>query len=112
MSLLIAVFILREGLMNSIPDQFRPYRKNPSVACTELDDGAVLLHLDTKYYFNLNETGLRIWQIMEECHTHSEIAGKLVDEYDVDVERAKKSVAGLMGELEKEKLIIPLSGDG
>lgn len=92
--------------MNAIHDHFRTYQKNPSVACTELDDGAVLLNLDTKYYFNLNETGLRIWQIMEEFRTPVEIAGKLAREYDVDLERAKASVVRLLGELEKEELII------
>ena len=92
--------------MNITHDQFRTYQKNPSVVCTELDDGAVLLNLDTKYYFNLNETGLRIWQIMEEFRTPVDIAGKLACEYDVEVEKAKASVLRLLGELEKEELII------
>jgi hypothetical protein len=92
--------------MKSMPDQVRRYRKNPSVACTELDDGAVLLNLDTKYYFNLNETGLRIWQLIDEGRNPAEIAGKLADEYNVDIERAKDSVARLLGELEKEELIM------
>ena len=92
--------------MNKINDRSGKYQKNPSVVCTELDDGAVLLNLDTKYYFNLNETGLRIWQIMEEVRTPVEIAGKLAREYDVDVERAEASVVRLLGELEKEELIM------
>lgn len=97
--------------MNTRPDQFRAYRKNPSVACTELDDGAVLLHLDTKYYFNLNETGLRIWQMMEEDKISAEIAEKLAGEYEVDVDQAMASVVRLLGELEKEGLIMPLQGE-
>ena len=92
--------------MNPIHDHCRTYQKNPSVACTELDDGAVLLNLDTKYYFNLNETGLRIWQIMEDSLNSIEIAEKLAGEYDVDLENAKASVLRLLGELEKEELII------
>jgi len=92
--------------MNPRHDHCRTYQKNPSVACTELDDGAVLLNLDTKYYFNLNETGLRIWQIMEDSLNSIEIAEKLAGEYDVDLENAKASVLRLLGELEKEELII------
>jgi hypothetical protein len=91
-------------------DEFKTYQKNPSVVCTELDDGAVLLNLDTKYYYNLNETGLRIWQIMEEVENPAEIAEKLANEYEIDVERAKASVVKLMEELEKEGLIIPKEG--
>lgn len=81
-------------------------RKNPSVVCTELDDGAVLLNLDSRYYFNLNETGLRIWQMLDECIDPMIIAEKLSDEYDVTVERSKTSVVRLMQVLEKEDLII------
>ncbi len=93
-------------------DKFKTktYQKNPSVACTELDDGAVLLDLDTKYYYNLNETGLRIWQNMEEFRSPVEIADKLANEYEIDAERAKASVVRLMGDLEKEGLIIPNKG--
>ena len=86
------------------------YRKNPSVICTQLDDGAILLNLDTKYYFNLNETGLRIWQIMDEFPNPTEIAKKLVNEYEIDAERAKASVVKLMEEMEKEQLILSKKG--
>lgn len=93
--------------MSTINDHSITYRKNPSVACTELDDGAVLLDLDTKYYYNLNETGLRIWQMMEESQDLAEIAEKLSIEYEVEVEMAKASVARLMKGLEKDGLIMP-----
>ncbi len=78
--------------MSNTNDQFISYRKNPSLACTELDDGAVLLNLDTKYYYNLNETGMRIWQFMEESQDLTEVADKLSNEYEVDIEKAKSSV--------------------
>ncbi len=92
--------------MSIINDQLKAYKKNPSVACTELDDGAVLLNLDTKYYFNLNETGLRIWQILEESQNPLEIAERLANEYEVEMERAKASVVKLMEDLEKDGLIM------
>ncbi len=92
--------------MSTINDHSITYRKNPSVACTELDDGAVLLNLDTKYYYNLNKTGLRIWQIMEESQDLTEIADKLSNEYEVDIEKAKSSVLKLVGDLEKDGLIM------
>jgi hypothetical protein len=82
------------------------YQKNPSLSCTELEDGAVLLNLDTKYYYTLNSTGLRIWQIMDESKDPLEIAQRLATEYEVDEEKAKASVVKLMEELEQEGLII------
>ncbi len=92
--------------MSTINDHSITYRKNPSVVCTELDDGAVLLDLDTKYYYNLNETGLRIWQIMEESQDLTEIADKLSNEYEVDIEKAKSSVLKLVEDLENGGLIM------
>jgi hypothetical protein len=82
------------------------YQKNPSVLCTELEDGAILLNLDTKYYYTLNSTGLRIWQIMDELKAPLDIAQKLTIEYDVDKEKAKTSVVRLMEDLKQEGLII------
>jgi len=87
-------------------NETKAYHKNPSVVCTELDDGAVLLNLDSKYYYSLNETGLRIWQFIEESRSPLEIAKKLANEYEIDVEIAGACVVGLVEELEKENLII------
>lgn len=82
------------------------YRKNPEVSCAELDEGAVLLDLNTKYYYNLNETGLRIWQFLDDVSNISEIAGKLVEEYEVDKDRAVRSVKRILEELRKEGLVV------
>jgi hypothetical protein len=85
--------------------ELQKYQKNDSIVCTELDDGAVLLNLDTKYYFNLNETGLRIWQLMDECNNESEIAEKMSAEYEVKKEDAMTSILRLFEELSREGLI-------
>ncbi|OGW51716.1 MAG: hypothetical protein A2Y81_09590 [Nitrospirae bacterium RBG_13_43_8] len=90
-----------------LKNNLKCYQKNPSVSCTQLEDGAVLLNLDTKYYYTLNSTGLRIWQIMDESKDPLEIAQRLATEYEVDKEKAKASVVKLMEELEQEGLIIP-----
>ena len=87
-------------------EEIKKYRKNPSVVSTELDDGAVLLNLDTKYYYNLNVTGFRIWQALEDAWSPSLIAAEFANEYETDIERVNLSLARLIEELEKEGLII------
>ena len=82
------------------------YQQNPEVSCAELDEGAILLNLNTKFYYNLNETGLKIWQSLGKISNVSEIAGKIVEEYEVDKERAVKSVKRILKELQKEGLVI------
>ncbi len=91
--------------MNCSKGKLVQYKKNPSVVCSELEGGGILLNLATKYYFNLNETGLRIWQILDHRNTTSEIADSIVEEYDIDGEHAGASVSGLLQELEKNGLI-------
>ena len=87
-------------------EEIKKYLKNPSVVSTELDDGAVLLNLDTKYYYNLNVTGFRIWQALEDTRSPSLIAAEFANEYETDIERVNLSLARLIEELEKEGLII------
>lgn len=42
------------------------YQVDPDVIVTELQEGdAVLLHLGTRMYYSLNETGLNIWRHLE-----------------------------------------------
>lgn len=45
---------------------------NPSVVCTVLEEGGVLLHLETKYYYSLNRTGLAFWLALEDGHSDPE----------------------------------------
>ena len=78
----------------------------PDVVITELESKeAVLLNLATKMYYTLNETGLRIWQLLNSGHTFGEISETLSGEFDVTPEGAKDSVLNLIGELTAEKLV-------
>jgi hypothetical protein len=87
-------------------DKDAPYKKNPAVVCSELDEGAILLDLNTKYYYNLNETALKIWKYINGLSMASEIAEWIVEEYDVDKDSAEESVRKIMAELQKEGLIV------
>lgn len=89
-------------------DRFKEYRINPSVISTELDLGAVLLNLDTKYYYNLNETGFKIWNLIKKSCSLSQIVMTLTNEYKIDLQRATTSSTRIIKKLEKENLIIPI----
>ncbi|MDR4497683.1 MAG: PqqD family protein [Candidatus Scalindua sp.] len=90
-----------------MPDLNCRIKPDPEVIITTLEEDkeAVLLHLGTKAYFTLNETGLRIWQLMNSDITLREISERLQNEFDVSPEKAKKSVLNLIDELVKEKLV-------
>lgn len=41
-------------------------RPDTSVVCTVLEEGGVLLHLETRYYYSVNPTGLAYWLALED----------------------------------------------
>jgi hypothetical protein len=84
---------------------------HPQVVDTELDEGeVVLLHLDSKIYYSLNPTGTRIWQGLKDRLTLKDISRRLQEEFDVDADRANRSVLDLVNELCLQKLAEPETG--
>ena len=81
------------------------YHVNPSVVCTELDDGAVLLDVETKNYYHLNDTSLLIWNGICENMSSKKIANSLIESNEVDERRAINSIFQFTQQLEEEGLI-------
>lgn len=75
------------------------------VLTAHLDGEAVLLHMHSKRYYRLNETGQRIWRLLEEGLAADAIAARLVEEYEVDEPTATAAVIGLIDELRAEGLV-------
>lgn len=88
---------------NSLP------KTNPDVLFTELNDGTgVLLHLQTKFYFTLNATGVLVWKSLAEGNTSEEaIAAALSHAFRVDAETAARDVSTMLTELSENELLIP-----
>jgi hypothetical protein len=81
------------------------YRLSPDAACAAVDDGAVVLHMGTRRYFSLNETGATIWRLLEEEVALGEIPARLGDLYAVDAAIATNALDRLLAELAAEQLI-------
>ena len=69
------------------------------VVARHLGDGAVLVHLGTNTIFELNRTGARIWDLLADGRSPDAIAGRLVDEFEVDLDVASREVHQLIGRL-------------
>ena len=83
----------------------RRYVISPDTACAVVEDGAVLLHMRTKRYYSLNETGATIWQLLTDEVPVDEIATRLADRYEVERPAADEAVERLLDELVAESLI-------
>lgn len=81
------------------------YTISPDAALAAVEDGAVVLHMGTKRYYSLNETGTFVWCRLEDGIARAEIVAQVVDEYDVAIAEAEIAVARLLDELVQESLI-------
>ena len=78
------------------------------IVFTELDGKeGVLVDLNAKRYYTLNETACRVWRSLEARRTAQEIVSELTDFYDVTPEHAAASVERLIGDLTTRKLLSP-----
>jgi hypothetical protein len=68
-------------------------------------DEAVLLHLDTEQYYSLNDTGVRIWQLLDEGHSVDETCARMVEEFAVEDAVIRADVLALIEELKAADLI-------
>ena len=76
-----------------------------NVLFQELDGEAVLLSLDEGCYFGLDELGTRIWKLIEDNLDESQVVEKIVEEYDVEPEQARRDLDNFLGDLEESGLI-------
>ena len=83
------------------------YRAIAEALVATLSDGAVLLNLQTKRYFSLNETGTRIWEMVQQTADEEAIVASLLNEYDVEEPMARTEVRRILDELIDAKLIVP-----
>lgn len=83
---------------------------DPAVLATALSDQEmVLLHLQSSYYYSLNETGAKIWQGLSQGRTLGEISQMLMDQYTLTPAEAEQAVLALLDELAAENLAQPVA---
>ena len=71
----------------------------------------IVLNLDSKFYYRLNETGQLIWQGLAGGQTETNIAERLADNFDVSFDEALPDVKTLVEKLKTEQLIFQKETD-
>ena len=76
------------------------------IVFTDFDgEEGILVDLNTKKYYQLNETAMLIWKSLEQGMTAGEIATRVVAEYEVTPDDALQNVEQLLKEFGTYKLI-------
>jgi hypothetical protein len=76
------------------------------VICTEFNNGdGVLVDLNTKRYYQLNETATFVWKALEQGRSVEEIVTEMTSVYDVSPEHAAESLNRVLQEFRTRKLL-------
>jgi hypothetical protein len=79
---------------------------NEQVVFTDFDGNeGILVDLNTKKYYQLNETAMLVWKSLEKRLTFEEIVAAMMSAYDVSPEQAAESVERLLTNLRQYRLV-------
>lgn len=77
------------------------------VVFRELDGEGVILNLASGFYFGLDATGTRMWQLIEQHGQLSAVLSVLCDEYQAPPETIERDLVRLASELAQNGLLVP-----
>jgi len=83
----------------------RRVRQSADVVSSRMGDTGVLVHLQTNRIFEVNATGLRIWELAGEGRTLLDIKERLQREFEVEPERLEMELMALVAELSREGML-------
>ena len=93
-----------------MPDRSAIPRHAPMVRTNEvvesrIEDTIIMMSVQSGNYFTLENTGGRIWTLLEKPCTFDEVVASLMDEYDVSKEVCEADLAQLLGKMMEHDLI-------
>jgi len=88
----------------------RRYNKDPNMVFRDIEGEMILVPIrrrtaDLESIYTLNETGSRIWELIDGQHSLREIRDIIVREYDVKPEEAEADLAEFMAYLEETEAV-------
>jgi hypothetical protein len=81
-------------------------RVGGDVVFRELDGEAVILNLTSGIYFGLDETGTRMWQLIDRHGRLDAVLAALCDEFDAPRDTLERDLVQLAGELSDKGLLV------
>ena len=72
---------------------------------SEMANEVAILNPKSGMYFGLDMVGARIWELIQDPMTVKDIRNKILDEYDVDVDRCEKDLLIIISEMSNNGLV-------
>jgi hypothetical protein len=73
---------------------------------TDQSGAVVILGLRDGMYFELNEVGARVWQLIQQPRSVQSIIDTLLDEYEVAADQCENDVVALATEMHQHGLVV------
>ena len=87
------------------PDDPRPPRRNSTAAFQVFEGEATIVLPDGSYIKVLNETGSRIWDLLDGSRGVKAIAAVIAQEYDTTAEAAERDVREFVEVLSRHRML-------
>ncbi len=88
-------------------DETTVLTRKAAVIGADVADEAILLDVDSGYFFQLNRTGSRIWAFVEQPTTMGALCDHMAASYKVDVEDCRRDVTEfVLGLIERGVLAV------
>ena len=81
-------------------------KRKSGLMTANMNGSAVMMDIATGKYYNLGETGGRIWDLLEQPATLADLIRTLTSEYEVSAEQCKADVLSFLQQLADRGLLI------
>jgi Coenzyme PQQ synthesis protein D (PqqD) len=96
----------QDPALGRVRDPIALPKRREGIISQVADGEAVLLDVEGGEYFALNPVGSRIWELCDGTRSTAEIVSVICDEFDVAEDLALADAHEILGELEREKLVV------
>jgi hypothetical protein len=86
------------------------YVRHPDLRLADVEGDGVVLHLGTRRYFSVSESGLALLQALESPCTVADLVAVLLERYEVTREQAEESVLQFLETCRTADLLAPEAG--
>jgi hypothetical protein len=81
------------------------YKPDPSVLTQRIDDGIILLNLNTNSFYKLNRTGSRFWELLCAGNAVPAIEQQILSEFDIEATELRNEIDALLADLSEKALV-------
>jgi hypothetical protein len=81
------------------------YKPDANVLTQRIDDGIILLNLNTNSFYKLNRTGSRFWELLCAGNRVPAIEQQILAEFDIEAVELRHEIDALLADLSEKALV-------